>query len=283
MRREYTFLALGALLLVTGLFVTASPGNAIPYAPGDDSATARAAARTSHGYTSQGVTVYEGSAATITLDENQSGNYHLTLASGTPPLYAQRQISSPTPPSVSVGQNVRVWTVTDVDARGDRQNFIVRMEVGSTRWLSGYFSTPTFNEGGSGPAETALALGGVPVGLLVGAAVLAVIVRRQVSKSPARWRLSDHISIWSPAAAVVLFAFWHEYASYADANAALPLIPLIALALIVGLIAGSSGLARRTPGTVLWPSLVGIVPGICLLLVLGVFGLALCSGALMFA
>jgi hypothetical protein len=135
------------------------------------------------------------------------------------------------------------------------------MEAGGGRWLPGNFTTPILYEGGSAPAITALAIGGAPGGLALGAAGFGVLARGQVMKQPGRWRGVDHVSLWSPIVGVVVIAAWLELGRYNGQSAAIGSMGLVAVPPLVGLAAGIIALFSRPRGGMVWPSMVGIVPG----------------------
>jgi hypothetical protein len=269
----------GASLVLVGLLTPWDKGSPVPYAPGDDTASARAAELTAQGYTSGSVTVFEGRVSAIQPDLVNGladPDYTVTLSSGAPGIYVVEEMDSPPPPVLTIGEFVRAWSVPFVDVSGDTRMFAARLEAGGSRWMTGYFATPILFEGGSAPAVLALALGGVPGGLAAVIASLALSYRRSVLTSPTRRRAVDHFALGCAALSILACAAWFESVRYTGSLTVLTL--LLPVLPIVALIAGIASVATRKPGDRLWPSLVGITLWAVLLVTFaGIAALNMCT------
>lgn len=271
----------GAGLVLAGLFAPWDKGSGVPYAPGDNTSSARTAELTSRGYTSGSVTVYEGRVSVVRPDVQPgivNPNYTVTLSSGAPDIYLLQEMDSPPPPALSIGENIRVWSVIGEDADGATRVFAVRLEAGGVRWVTDYFGTPVTFQGGSNPVLAALALGGVPGGMAVVMAGLAVPCRRSILTSNKHWRRVDLFNLAFTALSILTFAVWFEVVRYTGTES-LPAITLLLPVLpITGIITGIAGVATRKPQDRLWPSLVGIIPGALMLLAAAAFAALMSVG-----
>ena len=79
-----------------------------------------------------------------------------------------------------------------------------------------------------------------------------------------RLRGIDHLAIWCQVVAIVGIGIW--YLSVRNSFSIGDILPLLLLVLLslVGVVAGAAALLTRKRGSLWWPALVGILPGLAL-------------------
>lgn len=260
------------ICLIIGRAITGDP---IPYAPGDETSSARAVARTSTGYKADSMTVYEGQVSAIRVIPLAGPDSHgvinfpyglVSLTSGAPEIRVQGSYRQPLP-SLSVGEVVRIWTTSydgwDLDSHTSyRTTSAWRVDTARSRWsASGYIpaSVPRHYEGGFGPVKTAIYFGGVPIGLLVGFVGFLLLYRSAIQVSAGRSRTVDTVAVLCGAWAVFVICFGIVLI---NSLFIFTLLFVSAALGISGLIAGVIGLLTRKKGQLWWPSAAGAVAGL---------------------